>query len=336
MNIVIDAMGTEKGPSVIIDGINEIAEEIKDCKIHLIGDSNLINESLHLSGKTILPKHEIVHTENNVTMLDSPTKALANKMDSSIAVGLKLARDLEKSVFISMGNTGAVMAFSLKIFGRIKGIFRPALGTIFPAARHPLFLDFGATPDCKPEILYQFAVIGSEYMKSAMGIKDPVIGLLSIGSEEKKGSILTQKTFEMISNDNSLNFYGNIEGNDIFKDKVDVIVCDGFVGNVILKFGEGIVDFIMKGLKEVANSSIISKAGMGLAKNGLKKYFQNLSYDEYGGALLLGVDGISIIGHGNSNVKAISSSVLYAKKLIEHDFIDHVKEKIEKRSGNEN
>ncbi len=336
MNIIIDAMGTEKGPGVIIDGINEIAEEINDCKIYLIGDSKLIDESLQLSGKTIIPKHEIIHTDNNITMHDSPTKVLANKMDSSIAVGINLAKDLDNSVFISMGNTGAIMAFSLKIFGRIKGILRPALGTIFPVGRHPLFLDFGATPDCKPEILYQFAIIGSEYMKSAMGIEDPVIGLLSIGSEEKKGSVLTQKTFKMISNDNSLNFYGNIEGNDLFEDKVDVIVCDGFVGNVILKFAEGIIDFIKKGLKEIADSSIISKAGMGLAKKGLKNYFKKLNYDEYGGALLLGVNGISIIGHGNSNAKAISSSVLYGKKLIEHDFINHVKKRIETRSSDEN
>ncbi len=336
MNIIIDAMGTEKGPGVIIDGINKIAEDINDCMIHLIGDSKLIDESLKSSGKTILPKHEIIHTDNNITMHDSPTKALSSKMDSSIAVGLKLARDLDKSVFISMGNTGAVMVFSLKIFGRIKGILRPGLGTIFPANRHPLILDFGATPDCKPEILYQFAIIGSEYMKSAMGIEYPVIGLLSIGSEEKKGNILTQKAFELISKDNSLNFYGNIEGNDLFEDKVDVIVCDGFVGNVILKFGEGIVDFIKKGLKEVADSSIISKAGMGLAKKGLKNYFKTLSSDEYGGGLLLGVNGISVIGHGNSNAKAISSSVLYAKKLIQHDFIDHVKKRIETRSSNEN
>lgn len=329
MNIVIDAMGTEQGPGVIIDGINNIAEQLKDTQLTIVGSEEAINKAIESGSGKIIPQHNIVHTENNITMHDSPSKALMNKRDSSIATGIDIAHETEKSAFISMGNTGAVMAFSLKLMGRIRNVLRPALGTVFPVGRHPLLLDVGATPNCKSEMLYQFALMGSEYVKAARDIDNPEIALLSIGTEDSKGNTITQRTFEMLSDDKSINFYGNIEGNDIFDDNVDVIVCDGFVGNVVLKFAEGMASFVKGGLRSIADESFISKVGLGLAGSNLRNYFKKLSYDEYGGAPLLGIDGLSIIGHGKSNAKAVSSAILNAMILIEHDFLEHIRARME-------
>lgn len=328
MNIVIDAMGTEQGPGVIIDGINSIAESLKDTELTIVGNEKTIQKAIEAHGH-IKPRHTIVNAVNNITMHDSPSMALMNKRDSSIARGIEISYKKEKSAFISMGNTGAVMAFSLKIMGRVKNVMRPALGTVFPVGRHPLLLDVGATPNCKSEMLYQFALMGKEYVRAAWQADNPKIALLSIGTEDTKGNTITQRAFEMLSEDKNIDFYGNIEGNDIFYDNADIIVCDGFVGNVVLKFAEGMASFFKDGLKQIAEESFISKLGMGLAKKDINRYFKKLSYDEYGGAPLLGVNGLTIIGHGKSNAKAVSSAILNAKVLIEHDFLDHIRTRME-------
>ena len=261
MNIVIDAMGPEQGPGVIIDGINNVADQLKKCKIYLIGNKALLDKYLFENKTTIMAEHEIIHTENNISMDDTPSKVLNTKMDSSIAIGIKTSMGLENSAFLSMGNTGAVMAFSLKIMGRMNGVIRPAIGTVFPVGRHPLLLDMGATPDCKGEMLHQFALIGSEYSKAVWDIKNPVVALMSIGTEDSKGSIVTQKAFELLSQDKSINFYGNIEGSDLFNNIADVIVFDGFTGNIVIKFAEGMVSFLKEGIKDVSSSSLASKIG---------------------------------------------------------------------------
>lgn len=325
-------MGPEQGPEVIIEGIKLIGKDIaSDVHFILVGDSSFINKySDELDSIDI--SYEIVHTVNNITMDDSPSNALREKDDSSIAKGLEMASLRDKSAFISMGNTGAVMAFSLKKLGRIKGIKRPAIGTVFPIGNHPLMLDVGATSDSSPEMIYQFALMGAEYAHASMDKKDPLIGLLSIGEEETKGSKIIQSAYEMISNDETLNFYGNIEGDDIFKDKVDVIVTDGFTGNIILKFAEGMASYIKDGIKSIYNKSFSAKVGLGLAKPAMTGFFRQLSYDEYGGAPLLGIDGITIIGHGKSNAKAVSSAIMNALHLIGNDFTGHLKHRIETRS----
>lgn len=332
MNIIIDAMGPEQGPEVIIEGIKLIGRNITgDVHFILVGDSSFINKySDELDSIDI--SYEIVHTVNNITMDDLPSNALRNKDESSIAKGLEITSMRDDSAFISMGNTGAVMAFSLKKLGRIKGIKRPAIGTVFPMGNHPLMLDMGATSDSSPEMIYQFALMGAEYAHASMDKEDPLIGLLSIGEEETKGSKIIQSAYEMISNDETLNFYGNIEGDDIFKDKVDVIVTDGFTGNIIIKFAEGMASYIKDSIKSIYNKSFSAKIGLGLAKPAMTGFFRQLSYDEYGGAPLLGVNGITIIGHGKSNAKAVSSAIMNALHLIENDFTGHLKHRIETRS----
>lgn len=325
-------MGPEQGPEVTVEGIKLIDKNIAD-DVHfiLVGDSSLIDEYTP-DLDSIDVSYEVIHTRNNVTMDDSPSNALRNKDDSSIAKGLETASARDSSAFISMGNTGAVMAFSLKKLGRIKGIKRPAIGTVFPIGNHPLMLDVGATSDSSPEMIYQFALMGAEYAHASMDKKNPLVGLLSIGEEETKGSKKIQSAYEKISNDETLNFYGNIEGDDIFKDKVDVIVTDGFTGNIILKFAEGMASYIKDGIKSIYNESFRAKMGLGLAKTAMTGFFRQLSYDEYGGAPLLGVDGITIIGHGKSNAKAVSSAIRNAMHLIENDFTGHLKHRIETRS----
>ncbi len=333
MKIVIDVMGGDVGPEVTMQGIAQASSSFtNNDEFILVGNSDEIKKNL--KSKISIP-YTIVESENDVEMHDSPSKALFEKPNSSIAKGLQLVADKKGDAFFSAGNTGAVLAFSIKLLGRIKGVLRPALGTIFPIGRHPLVLDVGATVDIKPEMLYQFALMGSEYVKSTRDIESPLVGLLSVGEEDSKGSVILKKAFELISQNKSINFLGNIEGDDFFTDKVDVIVCDGFMGNVILKFGEGIVKFLKNGLKETVSSSLMAKMGMGLAYPSLKKFFKKLSYDEYGGAPLLGVNGISIVGHGKSNARAVESAILNAKKLVEHNFVQHIKESFEKRSNGE-
>jgi len=346
VKLVLDAMGGDIGVSVNIEGAIIAAKQLKaDDELILIGDKNEIEHYLKLHNKKLNFNHRIIHTENNVSMSDSPVKALNERSGSSIAKGLELIKSKEADAFYSAGNTGVILAFSLVKVGRIKGVIRPALTTIFPAGRQALFLDVGATPDSKPENLYQFAVLGTEYIKIVKGIKEPIVGLMSNGEESSKGSLITQKAFELIKNDKKINFYGNVEGNDLFTEKVDVVVCDGFVGNVTLKFGEGLVHWLKDSVKDAVKPFPLAVLGLILATPGIlaapffltafKRILKKVSYDEYGGAPLLGIDGVVLIGHGNSNKKAIAYGILNSKKLAENDFAGKINKYFTERSNND-
>ena len=335
MKIVIDVMGGDGGPDVVLKGIAMASKSFikENDEFILTGNKESIEE--HCKCVDIQIPYTIVGSSNDITMTDSPTDALFNKKESSIAKGLEFVKNKKADAFFSAGNTGAILAYSIKTLGRIKGILRPALGTIFPVGRHPLILDVGATVDIKAEILHQFAYMGSEYIKNARNIEKPIVGLLSVGEENSKGNKILKNTFDLIANNKDINFLGNIEGHDFFTDKVDVIVCDGFVGNVILKFAEGFIKFFKTELKEIVNTSFIAKMGMSMAYPSVKNFFKKYNYDEYGGAPLLGVNGLSIVGHGKSTSKAIESAILKTKQLIENKFIDHLQKNFEKRSINE-
>ena len=346
MKIVLDAMGGDIGLFVNLEGALLASRYFSETDtIILTGVKSEIEKHIKDKRMSFGCKIEIVDATDNVGMGDSPTKALQEKPESSIAKGLDLVKSKYADAFFSPGNTGVILAFSLTKLGRLRGVNRPALGTVFPIGKHPLILDIGATPDAKPENLYQFALLGHEYMKIMKNMEKPVVGLLSIGEENSKGSVVYQKAFELIKQDKVINFLGNIEGDDFFKNKADVIVTDGFTGNIVLKFGEGMVHWLKENLKTSVKPLPLAILGVILSIPGIlgipfflfsiKKLLKKISYDEIGGAPLLGVDGVVLIGHGKSNPNAVKSGILNAKKLVEHNFLGELKNIFEKRSGNE-
>jgi len=347
VRIVLDAMGGDVGIDVNMAGAYIASKKLTgEDTIIFVGNKNLIEKYLKEKYRDFSTDYEIVESENDVNMDDTPTWALENKKNSSIAKGLQLVKERKADAFFSPGNTGVILAFSLMEVGRIKGVIRPALGFTFPIGKHPLILDLGATPDPKPENLYQFALLGSEYMKVMRGIKNPKVGLLSIGEEDSKGSVIYQKAFELLSNDKNINFYGNIEGGDFFTDKVDVIVTDGFTGNIVLKFAEGMIHWVKDNLKTSLKPLPVAILGLTLSAPGflglpffyfsIKKFLKKASYDEYGGAPLLGVNGIVLIGHGKSNPKAVSSGILNAKYLASKNLVENLKGVFERSEGEKN
>lgn len=343
---MLDAMGGDIGLSVNLEGALMASRSFsKEDTIVLTGVKSEIEKHIRDKRMSFSCKIEIIDSVNNVGMGDSPVKALQEKPESSIAKGLDLVKSGEADAFFSPGNTGVILAFALVKLGRLRGVNRPALGTIFPVRKHPLMLDMGATPDAKPENLYQFALLGHEYMKIMRNVEKPIVGLLSIGEENSKGSVTYQKAFDLISADKDLNFFGNIEGDDFFKDKVDVIVTDGFTGNIVLKFAEGMVKWIKESFKTSVKPLPLAVLGVILSTPGflgipfflvsIKKLLKQVSYDEIGGAPLLGVNGVVLIGHGKSNPKAVKSGLLNARKLVEHNFMGELRSIFEKRSISE-
>ncbi len=309
MKIAVDAMGAEKGIGTVIEGSLAAFRENPEIKITLVGDEKRIAHEL---AKKELAKDffSIVHASQVVTMTDPATAPLKEKKDSSIAVGLEMVKEGKTEAFVSAGNTGAVMATSLVKLGKLKGVIRPCLAATFPTfnGKEVILVDVGANVDCKPSHLFQFAILGSVFARSVLKIENPKVALLNIGSEENKGNDQIIETFKLLKN-SSLNFAGNVEGKDITSGQVDVVVCDGFVGNVILKFAEG---FALTALNIMSKELKKSFLGLGaiFSSYWLKKVGLNLDYAEYGGVPLLGVKGICIIAHGASSSKAIKNAIL--------------------------
>lgn len=332
--IVVDVMGGDKGPGIIIAGAIMSLEKISD-DIILIGNESIIKDELDKLNLSFqkLKRIEIVHASQEVIMEDSPVLSLRKKPDSSIAKGLELVRNEKASAFISPGNTGAVMVAAIRILGLLKGLERPGIVTILPNNKElgTVVIDSGANIDCKPKHLAQFAVIGSIFYKNILDTELPKVGLLSVGAERSKGNEQVKAAYSLIEK-LDLNFIGNIEGKDIFKGSVDVVVCDGFVGNIVLKLSEQIALTIAQNLKSYLKSSFRSKIGALLIKPELKKLKKKISYDEYGGAPLLGVAGCCIICHGSSNSKAIMNAIIlsgkYIKKNINHKITTHLSSSI--------
>ncbi len=313
MRVAVDAMGGDNAPSIEIEGAIAAVREF-GVPVVLVGDTASIN--------TELAKHDcrgldiaVRHASEVVGMHDSAADAVRKKRDSSIRVAFDLVKNGEADAVVSAGNSGATMAAGMFVLKRLAGIERPAIAQVFPTLQgHTLVLDVGGNVDCKPIHLVQFAIMGEVYARLVLGAERPRIGLLSNGEEESKGNDLTRETNALLKNI-SIDYVGYVEGRDIFNGSVDVIVCDGFVGNVVLKLSEGLVESVGKMLREEIERSLLAKAGYLLAHHAFASFKKKVDYAEYGGAPLLGINGVGMISHGGSNPKAIKNAIRFA-----HDY----------------
>lgn len=331
MKIALDAMGGDDAPAAIVEGAVLAAREL-DVEMILVGDAKEIQKELSRHAAQGLPL-SIHHAPQRVEMHESPSSVVRKKRDSSIWVATELVKKSEAVAVISAGNTGASMATALFILGPLAGVERPAIATPLPTLKGTsILIDVGANVDCKPQHLFQFAIMGSIYAKEILGVPEPKVGLLSIGEEDTKGNELTKEVFKMLKA-STLRFIGNVEGRDVYTGGADVIVCDGFIGNVALKISEGLSDAIIQFLKKEITASSLAKLGYFLLKPAFSRFRKKVDYAEYGGAPLLGVDGISIICHGRSSGKAIKNAVRVAKESYRLGINRLIKEQIEKQMG---
>jgi glycerol-3-phosphate acyltransferase PlsX len=299
------------------------AVEESDLDVVLIGDENVLNRILQNQPHASSRLH-IVHASQTVSMHESPFEAIRRKKDSSIIRAFQLTKNGKADGVVSAGNSGATMASAIKSLGRLEKVTRPGIASIFPTLKKPLvMMDVGANVDCRPQHLFQFGVMGAAFSDNLFQIRKPSIGLLSIGEEGGKGNVLVKKAHELFSN-SSLNFIGNVEGRDIFQGDVDVIVCDGFVGNVCLKVSEGLAEAIIAMLRTEMSKSFMAKLGYLLAKQAFRNFGKRVDYAEYGGAPLLGVNGTGIICHGRSNAKAIKNAIKVAAEMIRSKVNGHI------------
>jgi phosphate acyltransferase len=323
ISIVVDAMGGDYAPTNVIAGACETIREAGD-RLHLVlvGPEDTIRAGLrdysHQAGSYApgAESYSIVHAPEVIDMHDLPTAALKTKRKSSIGIGLHLQKDGEAQAFISAGNTGAVLSAATLILGRIHGIGRPTIGAMVPTVKAPcLLVDAGTNVDCRPQHLLEFALMGSIYVSALRNIARPRVGLLSIGEEDTKGNEASLAAFKLLRK-SSLNFVGNVEGRDIFSGDLDVIVCDGFVGNILLKFGESFPSFLKTKFKAFAETTITNKVIGLMVRNALRRVMKDLDYQEHGGVPLLGINGVAIIGHGKSTPLAIKNMIYRAEEMV--------------------
>jgi glycerol-3-phosphate acyltransferase PlsX len=315
--IAVDAMGGDFGPSVVVPGAIEAARD-KGIALLLVGDQAKVQAELAklpLDGVA----YDIVHASEVAGMDEKPSDILRRRKDASIQVACRLVRDGQAHGIVSAGHSGATVACGMFIMGRIPGVDRPALASIMPTEKNPIvLLDVGANVDCKPHHLFQFGLMADAFARDLLGCDSPRIGLLSIGEEEGKGNTQVKEAYELFKlAQNGINFVGNVEGRDIFSGEVDVVVCDGFVGNVALKLSEGLSSSLGRVLKRELLSGLLPKIGTLLAKSAFRRFAQFVDYAEYGGAPLLGLQGIAFVCHGKSNAKAVRSAVKLAATFVE-------------------
>jgi glycerol-3-phosphate acyltransferase PlsX len=317
--IALDAMGGDHAPDEIIAGAIRASEEL-DVEVLLVGDRAQIET--YLKQHPASPQNlEIVDAEGVISMDEEPLTALRRKPKASINVAMELVKKNRADAVVSAGHSGAAMAAALLRLGRLKGIDRPAIGTVFPtllADKSVIVLDVGANVDCKPKYLEQFALMGTVYSKYVMGTEDPKVGLLNIGEEPTKGNDLALQTYERLSANPHIPFIGNAEGRDVLSGNFDVIVCDGFVGNVVLKFAEAVGEIVLSIMKEELPQGWRGMLGTAILKPNLKNLKQRIDHAEHGGALLFGVDGICIISHGSSRAPSIFNAVRLAKEAFDN------------------
>ncbi|MFC1724275.1 phosphate acyltransferase PlsX [candidate division KSB1 bacterium] len=325
MKVAVDAMGGDYAPESVIKGALLALKELENLELVLVGDEERINSEI--KSQSLFRFHEyplsIVHAPEVIEMSDSPVEALKKKKNSSIVVMNKLLSEGKVEAVVSAGNTGAMFASSSVACGRIKGVNRPTIGTILPNKGGAcLLIDAGANIDCKPEHLLQFGIIGSLFIKFFLDIPNPKVGLLNIGEESSKGIPSTVAAYALLKASH-LNFIGNVEGGDVFSGEADVVVCDGFVGNILLKFAEGIASMVKYKIEDKL------KHIPGITK--MMSYFEkDFDYQQYGGVPILGINGVSIICHGHSSPKAIKNAIGESMRLIEMNFIDKIKNAVEK------
>jgi len=331
MKIAIDAMGGDHAPRAVVEGAILAAKE-RRIDLVLIGDEPLIRAELarhQFEGVTI----SVVHTDEVVGMDESPAIAMRKKKHASIKVAIEMMGKGEANAVVSAGNTGATLAASILVLHPIRGIDRPAIATLIPTLNGPsILLDVGANVDCKASQLFQFGIMGHVYARYILKKSRPRIGLLSIGEEDGKGNDATKKAFQLLKN-TSLHFIGNVEGKEVFQGLADVVVCDGFTGNVALKIGEGFAEMFERILRDAFSQSLRTKFAYLLMKPFFRDFKKRLDYAEYGGAPLLGVNGICIIGHGRSSPKAIKNAIYLAEEFLRHDINLHIKQGVEQIMG---
>ncbi|MDP4093494.1 MAG: phosphate acyltransferase PlsX [Bacillota bacterium] len=325
MRILVDAMGGDNAPLEIVKGSIDAIREAEGYNIILVGDKAQI-EKIIPTKKIDLSRIEIVHTTEVITGEDIPVKAIRAKKDSSLVVAYQMLKNKSADVMYSAGNTGAMLAGALFILGRIEGVDRPAVAPVIPTANGgAMLIDAGLNTMCKPINYLQFAKIGSIYMKEALKVENPRVGLLNVGIEQRKGNELVKQAHDILMASN-MNFVGNIEGSDLPAGNVDVAVCDGFVGNILLKFLEGVGPFIFNNLNDVYSHNIVSKMSYLTVKDRLRKFKKKLDPDEYGGTPILGVEGLVFKGHGNSKAKAVKNAIMKACKFAKTTVLEQIKE----------
>lgn len=327
MKIALDAMGGDYAPATNIDGAIDALDENKELSIVLVGDEAKISSELkrrNYNGLSI----EVKHASQVVEMDDSPLSAIRRKKDSSIRVAIDLVKAGNADAMISAGNSGVVMATALLILGKLPGVERPAIAAIMPSLKdHFILIDAGANVDCKPLHLYQFGIMGDAYARCIFDIDNPTIGMLSIGEEDVKGNELTKEALKLLKAAH-VNFIGNIEGKDIFEGEADVVVCDGFVGNITLKVSEGLAETMSKMLKKEIMEKVSGKMDPSLLKEAFKKFKQRTDYSEYGGAPLLGISKPCIISHGRSTSNAIKNAIRVAGTFQSKGVLDVISREI--------
>jgi phosphate acyltransferase len=329
MKIALDAMGGDHAPASEVEGAALAVREY-GVEVILVGDEALLREELRRQGLQSLPGLTVYHASQRVEMHEQPSQVARRKRDSSIWVGTELVKKGDAIGIVSAGNTGATVVTAFFLLGVLKGVERPAIATLVPTLTgHTIVLDVGATVDCTPLHLAQFAVMGHEYAQRVLNKAHPTIGLLSIGEEDTKGNEVTKETFKRLK-ESPLNFVGNVEGRDIFTGAADVVVCDGFIGNVALKITEGVAEALKKMLiKEIAAESVLSRFGYALLKPAFGRFRRRMDYAEIGGAALLGVNGICIISHGRSSGRAIKNAIRVAKEIFDGRVNEHIQLDIE-------
>jgi len=327
MRIAVDAMGGDFGPKVTVQGAVRASE---DCNIEviLVGVEELIKKEFDKL-QSSRAKVKIINAPDAIGMGES-LFSFRKKQRSSIRIGTELVREKSADAFVSTGNTAAVVYISKKILGALKGVDKPALALLVPNLRGlTLLIDVGANANCRPHHLQQFAIMGRIFMENVLGLRNPRVGLMSIGEEETKGNELTREVFERLQA-SPLNFIGNVEGKDIYSGRADIIVSDGFTGNVALKVSEGVVEALFSMVRSEVMKNLLSRIGFFLMKRNLKKLYKKVDYSEYGGAHLLGLNGVCIIGHGRSSPKAVKNAVRMAKNFV----LSRVQEKIQDEIAN--
>jgi glycerol-3-phosphate acyltransferase PlsX len=359
IDIVLDAMGSDKAPDPEIRGAIMAARHL-DVRVHLVGPEDVLRPKLRAALKEDdgqngnplpnplealealvnqngrkrkrRPAVFLVQASEWISMEDKAALAVRSKRDSSMRVGLKMVREGRAGGFVTAGNTGAAMATAKMVLGSLQGVDRPALATVLPtiAGAPCVLLDVGANVDCDPNNLMQFAVMGHRYAKDVLHVPNPRVGLLSIGEEETKGNALTRDSLPLLR-ELDLNFIGNVEGRDLYNGSVDVIVCDGFIGNVALKTSEGLVKLVNSSLRESLKSTVTSQVGAMLSRKAFKAFKKHLDYTEYGGAPLLGVRGVCIVGHGSSNERAIMNGIRVAAEFAQADVNHAIETALQRR-----
>ncbi|MBD1877764.1 MULTISPECIES: phosphate acyltransferase PlsX [unclassified Coleofasciculus] len=322
--IAIDAMGGDHAPAEIVAGALRAQEEL-DVEVLLVGDPHQIEASLGQHTSSHLP--QIVPSEGTIEMHEEPLSGLKRKPKASINVAMDLVKQKQAQAVVSAGHSGAAMASALLRLGRLRGIDRPAIGAVLPtmvASKSVLILDVGANVDCRPKFLEQFALMGSIYSQYVLGVDVPKVGLLNIGEEECKGNDLAVRTYQRLQENSQICFAGNAEGRDVLTGNFDVVVCDGFAGNVLLKFAEAVGEAVLQILQEELPQGLRGQVGTALLKPNLRRIKQRVDHAEHGGCLLLGVGGICIISHGSSQAPSIFNAIRIAKEAVDNQVLERI------------